>query len=165
MYSREQKQSDFLFFKVSNTNMPHIFYRIKTFLFVKIESWNFQHLIVWDFVNPHKFSAHLDNFLWHPMGCHLPWCASACDYTVYKLICKLLVITRNGLKSSQNNFSEIRDPTRDGWIKEFIKRKWSSGLFRAVRVAEKKNLSTAISMQFLGWFFQLFVGKRKFKTF
>ena len=42
-YSREQKhvllfrKSDFLFFKVSNTNMAHIFFRNKTFLFVKIE--------------------------------------------------------------------------------------------------------------------------------
>ena len=32
-----------------------------------------------------------------------------------------------------------RDPTRDGWIKEFIKRKWSSGLFWAVGAAENKN--------------------------
>ena len=34
-----------------------------------------------------------------------------------------------------------RDPTRDGWIKEFIKRKWSSGLFWAVRAAERKTLN------------------------
>ena len=33
----------------------------------------------------------------------------------------------------------IRDPTRDGCIKEFIKQKRSSGLFLAVGAAEKKN--------------------------
>ena len=32
-----------------------------------------------------------------------------------------------------------RDPTRDGCIKEFIKRKWNSGLFWAVGAAEKKK--------------------------
>ena len=37
-----------------------------------------------------------------------------------------------------------RDPTRDGCIKEFIKRKWSSGLFWAVGAAERKKLPTAI---------------------
>ena len=31
-------------FKVLITNMPHIFFRNKTILFVKIESLNFQHL-------------------------------------------------------------------------------------------------------------------------
>ena len=36
-------------------------------------------------------------------------------------------------------FVSSRDPTRDGWIKEFIKRKWSSGLFWAGGAAEKKN--------------------------
>ena len=30
-------------------------------------------------------------------------------------------------------------PTRDGWIKEFIKRKLSSGLFWAVGAEEKKT--------------------------
>ena len=35
---------------------------------------------------------------------------------------------------------KIRYPTRYGWIKEFIKQKWSSGLFWAVWVAEKKKL-------------------------
>ena len=34
---------------------------------------------------------------------------------------------------------KIRDPTRDGWIKEFIKQKWSSGLYWAVGGAEKKK--------------------------
>jgi hypothetical protein len=32
-----------------------------------------------------------------------------------------------------------KDHTRDGWIKEFIKRKWSSGLFWAVEAAEIKT--------------------------
>jgi hypothetical protein len=32
------------------------------------------------------------------------------------------------LKASWFNLA-VRDPTRDGWIKEFIKRKWRSGLF------------------------------------
>ena len=45
-----------------------------------------------------------------------------------------------------NSWVYIRDPTWDGCIKEFIKRKWSSGLFWAVRAAEKKNLPTAISI-------------------
>ena len=42
-----------------------------------------------------------------------------------------------------------RDPTRDSCIKEFIKRKWSSGLFFAVGAAEKK-IPTAISIQHFG---------------
>ena len=50
--------------------------------------------------------------------------------------------------------SSSRDPTRDGWIKEFIKRKWNSGLFWAVGAAEKKNLPTAISMQLFGVVFK-----------
>ena len=36
-YSENQKIRFFLFFKVSNTNMLHIFLGIKLFLFVKIE--------------------------------------------------------------------------------------------------------------------------------
>ena len=48
---------------------------------------------------------------------------------------------------------ESRDLSRDDWIEEFIKRKWSSGLVWAVGAAEKKNFPTAISMQ-------LFVGKK-----
>ena len=35
------RKSEFLFFKVSNTNMRQIFFRNKTFLFLKLESWNF----------------------------------------------------------------------------------------------------------------------------
>ena len=50
------RKSDFLFFKVSNTNMPQFFFMNKTFLFVKLEF-----LLNWDFVNPHKISAHSDN--------------------------------------------------------------------------------------------------------
>jgi hypothetical protein len=36
-------------------------------------------------------------------------------------------------------FVKIRDLSRDDWIKEFIKRKSSSGLFWAVGAAEKKK--------------------------
>ena len=36
------KKSEILHFKVSITIMPHIFFRNKTFLFFKIEGWNFQ---------------------------------------------------------------------------------------------------------------------------
>ena len=53
-----------------------------------------------------------------------------------------------------------RDPTRDGWIEEFIKQKWSSGLFWAVGAAEKKNLPTAISMQLFGVVFSTFWGQK-----
>ena len=48
LYSREQKhvllfrKSEIWLFKVSITNMPHVFFRYKTFLFFKIENWNFQ---------------------------------------------------------------------------------------------------------------------------
>ena len=34
---------------------------------------------------------------------------------------------------------DIRDSSRDGWIKEFMKQKLSSGLFWAVVAAEKKT--------------------------
>ena len=33
------------------------------------------------------------------------------------------------------------------------------------RCCRGKKLPTAMSMQFFGWFFQLFVGKKKFKIF
>ena len=36
-------------------------------------------------------------------------------------------------------YQTTRDSSRDGWIKKFIKRKWSSGLFWVVGAAEKKN--------------------------
>ena len=49
----------------------------------------------------------------------------------------------------------IRDPIRDGWIKEFIKRK-----FWAVGAAEKKTLPTAISMQLFGVVFSTFGGQK-----
>ena len=39
-------------------------------------------------------------------------------------------------------YATPRDPTRDGWMKEFIKRKRSSGLFWAVGAAEKKQKTT-----------------------
>ena len=54
-----------------------------------------------------------------------------------------------------------RDLSRDDWIKEFIKRKWSSGLFWAVGAAAKKKGSGPIMSSFLGCFFQLFVIKKK----
>ena len=60
---------------------------------------------------------------------------------------------------------EPRDPTRDGYIKEFIKRKWSSGLFWAVGAAKKKKGSGPIMSNFLGCFFQLFVVKKKLYFF
>ena len=41
--------------------------------------------------------------------------------------------------TSELSTERSRDPTRDGCIKEFIKRKWSSGLFWAVGAAEKKT--------------------------
>ena len=56
----------------------------------------------------------------------------------------------------------ITDSTTDGWIEEFIKRKWTSGLFWAVgAAAEKKNLLTAISMQLFGVVFSTFCGQKK----
>jgi hypothetical protein len=66
-YSREQKhvlqlrKSEILLFKVSMTNMSHIYFRDITFLFFKIESSNFQHLIDEGFIKAHKISAHSDN--------------------------------------------------------------------------------------------------------
>ena len=51
-----------------------------------------------------------------------------------------------------------RDPARDGCIKEFIKRKWSSGLFGAVRAVEKKK--TAKRMQLFGVVFSTFWGQK-----
>ena len=59
-------------------------------------------------------------------------------------------------------FGKPAETLADDWIKEFIKQKWSSGLFWAVGAAEKKKLPTAISMQLFEVFFQLFVGKKKF---
>ena len=62
-------------------------------------------------------------------------------------------------------FDETRNSSRDGWIKESIKRKWSFGLFWAVGAAEKKKLPTAISMQLFGVVFSTFCGQNKFRFF
>ena len=68
---------------------------------------------------------------------------------------------------AKNDFEiAIRDPTRDGCIKEFIRGKRSSGLFWAVGAAERKKLQTAISMQlFEVFFFNFLCAKRIFKNF
>ena len=63
-------------------------------------------------------------------------------------------------------FNTNRDPIRDGWIKEFIKPKWSSGLFWTVQAAEKKNLPTAISTQHFEALFSTFCWQKNiFKFF
>ena len=54
-----------------------------------------------------------------------------------------------------------RDPTRDGWIKEFIKQK-CSGLLWEVRAAEEKKIPTAISKQLFQVVFSIFCGQNKF---
>ena len=59
----------------------------------------------------------------------------------------------------------IRDLSRDDWIKEFIKRKSSSGLFWAVGAAEKNKLPTAKSKQHFEVFFSTFRGQRFFEYF
>ena len=59
----------------------------------------------------------------------------------------------------------LRDLSRDDWIKEFIKRKWSSGLFWAVGAAEKKKLPTAISMQLFEVGFSTFCEQKTFLIF
>ena len=53
-----------------------------------------------------------------------------------------------------------RDSTRDGCIKEFIKRKWSSGLFWAVVAAEKKNPNCHKYATIWGVFFSTFCGQK-----
>ena len=73
---------------------------------------------------------------------------------------------------TQSNFFEIynlgrlrdRDLSRDDWIKEFIKRKWSCGLFWAVGAAEKKKSQLPKVCNFLRCFFQFLEGKKKFKN-
>ena len=62
-------------------------------------------------------------------------------------------------------YISARDLSRDDWIEEFIKRKWSSGLFWAVWAAERKKGSGPIMSKFLRWVFQLFVVKKKEKIF
>ena len=57
------RKSEIWLFKVSITNMQHIFFRNKTFLFFKIESWNFQHLIDLGFrESSQNFSSYSDHF-------------------------------------------------------------------------------------------------------
>ena len=69
-------KSDILSLKDSDTNMPHISFRNKSFLFLKIEGWNFQHLIYLGFQ-----LIQTTFIFWHPMlliefdsisnmGCH-----------------------------------------------------------------------------------------------
>ena len=57
-----------------------------------------------------------------------------------------------------------RYSTTDHWIQESIKWIFNSGLFWAVRAAEKK-ISTAISMQLFEVFFFLFCGQKVFLIF
>ena len=58
-----------------------------------------------------------------------------------------------------------KDSPRDGWIKEFVKRIWSSGLFWAVGAAEKTNSPTAISKQLFEVVFSTFCGQNFFFNF
>ena len=52
---------------------------------------------------------------------------------------RLICIARNLLHIVAISYVESRDLSRDDWIKEFIKRKSSSGLFGAVGAEEKKK--------------------------
>ena len=58
-----------------------------------------------------------------------------------------------------------RDPTRDGWIEEFIKRKRSSGLFWVVGAAEKKTLNCHKYATFWGGFLMFSRSKNNFNFF
>ena len=53
-----------------------------------------------------------------------------------------------------------RDPTWDGCIKEFIKQKWSSGMFWAVGAAEKKKPPNCYKYATFGVVFSAFWGKK-----
>ena len=72
----------------------------------------------------------------------------------YGLLCQIVIcgkIERSQLvQYSINNRLSIRtrDLSRDDWIKEFIKRKWSSGLVWAVGAAERKKLPNALRCNF-----------------
>ena len=57
-----------------------------------------------------------------------------------------------------------RYSTRDHWIQESLKWIFNSGLFWAVRAAEKK-IQTAISMLLLRAVFLCFQGQKKIKSF
>ena len=65
----------------------------------------------------------------------------------------------------QNNNTWVmgtsRDFSRDDWIKEFIKRKWSSGLFWAVGAAEKKKGLGRLWATFWSGFFNFWWSKNK----
>ena len=56
---------------------------------------------------------------------------------------------------------KVRDPTRDGWIKEFIKRKWNSGLVWAVGAVEKKTPNYHKYATFMGGFFNFCKAKKE----
>ena len=58
------------------------------------------------------------------------------DFRYHKNIISLNKLPTPGFANCRH-FGLDKDPTRDGWIKEFIKRKRNSGLFWAVRAAEK----------------------------
>ena len=59
----------------------------------------------------------------------------------------------------------IRDLSRDDWVKEFIKRKWSSGLFYAVKAAEKKTPNCHKNATFWGGFLMFSRSKNNLKFF
>ena len=58
-----------------------------------------------------------------------------------------------------------RDLGRDDWIKEFIKRKGSFGLFWAAGAAEKNKLPTSKNMQLFEVVFSSFGGQKNIFDF
>ena len=68
----------------------------------------------------------------------------------------------NALSNLRPKGSNPRYSTKDHWIQESIKRIFNSGLFWAVRAAEKKNPNCHVCYF---WAFLCFHGQNKFKMF
>ena len=78
---------------------------------------------------------------------------------------KILKVHTNLLTSKTFVCNKIRDPTRDGWIKEFIKKEMKFWAVLGSWGCREKNLPTAISMQLFGVVFPTFCGQNFFSFF
>ena len=83
---------------------------------------------------------------------------------MYKLHKRIQLSNKNYQKKLGMDLNP-RYSTRDHWIQESIKRIFNSGLFWAVRAAEKKNKQPAISMLLLRSVFYVFIAKKNLNFF
>ena len=97
-------------------------------------------ILVWPFYSTHSIEILFWKIFirWVESSKIQYWPTIACSsLMVLFRVSKVWIIKNN--TNLNSILANTRDLSRDDWIKEFIKRKWSSGLFWAVGAAEKKK--------------------------